>query len=174
VQYFIESFHTHSTYAFGYILCEIINMINIISNIYITNKFLGGYFLTYGIEVLKYYNNRGYKFNPMDIIFPRLTKCNFFNYGPSGTIQNIDAMCILAQNILNEKIYLFLWFWFFILTILSIFALVYRIALITQIIMNTTVLFNMFSFTNNKKIVSRLVAKFQVCNKKFCLNISLS
>jgi len=99
----------------------------------------------------------------MEVIFPRLTKCNFYKYGPSGTIQNIDAMCILAQNVLNEKIYLLLWIWFLILAIVSIFALIYRIAIITQIVMKTTLLINvMFKFTNNKQIISMLVSKFQV------------
>ncbi|KAL4107649.1 hypothetical protein QTP88_017962 [Uroleucon formosanum] len=161
VQYFIESFHTHSTYAFGYILCEIMNILNIGVNIYITHKFLGESFLTYGIEVLKYYQHPNY-FNPMEDIFPRLTKCNFFKYGPSGTIQNIDAMCILAQNVLNEKIYLLIWIWFLILAIISIFSLVYRITIISQILLKTTLLINMSKFTNNKRINSKLVRKFEV------------
>ncbi|XP_060834024.1 innexin inx3-like [Rhopalosiphum padi] len=162
VQYFIESFHTHSTYAFGYILCEIINIFNISFNIYITHKFLDESFLTYGIEMLKYYQHPNYEFNPMEVIFPRITKCNFFKYGPSGTIQNVDAMCILSQNVLNEKIYLLLWIWFLILAIISICALIYRMAIITQIVMKTTVLINIFKFTNNKQIISMLANKFQV------------
>jgi len=154
----------HNTYAFGYILCEIINMVNISGNIYVTNKFLGESFLTYGIEVFKYNQNRDYQFNPMEVIFPRLTKCNFFKYGPSGTIQNIDVMCILVQNVLNEKIYLFLWIWFFIIAVLSAFSLVYRIIILTQITMKTTILLKMFKFTNDKPIMLALITKFQVRN----------
>ncbi|KAF0769270.1 innexin inx3-like [Aphis craccivora] len=162
VQYFVESFHTHNTYAFGYIFCEIINIFNISFNIYVTHKFLDESFLTYGIKTLKYYQHPNYDLNPMEIIFPRLSKCNFFKYGPSGTIQNVDAMCILTQNVLNEKIYLLLWIWFLILAIISIFALIYRIVIIMQIVTKTTLLINMFKFTNNKQIVSMLVNKFQV------------
>ena len=33
-------------------------------------------------------------------------------YGPSGTIENKDGLCVLPLNIINEKIYVFLWFWF--------------------------------------------------------------
>lgn len=164
----------HSTYAFGYILCEIINMLNISANIYITNKFLGETFLTYGIEVYKYYRNIDYQFNPMDVVFPRLTKCNFFKYGPSGTIQNVDAMCVLAQNVLNEKIYLFLWIWFFILAVLSAFALVYRIIILMQINMNGRLLFNIFKFTNNKQIKSMLISKFQVRTINFYFKFKLT
>lgn len=153
-------------------MSEIINLINVSANIYITNKFLGGSFLTYGIDVLKYYQKYEHRFNPMEIVFPRLTKCNFYKYGPSGTIQNLDAMCILAQNVLNEKIYLVLWIWFFTLTIISVFALVYRLALIAQMMTKTTMLFNMFKFTNNKRTISSLVEKFQV-RKKYQYNVYL-
>jgi hypothetical protein len=40
-------------------------------------------------------------------VFPRLTKCTFYNYGSSGTIQAHDALCVLALNIINEKVKLF-------------------------------------------------------------------
>lgn len=148
-------------------MCEIINVINICANIYLTNLFLSGSFLTYGIKVLKYQQNRGYQFNPMEVTFPRLTKCNFYKYGSSGTIQHIDVMCILAQNVLNDKIYLFLWFWFFILAILSIMGFIYRIAFVMQITMKKTLLFNMFNITNNKQKMLVLANKFQVRNKLY-------
>ena len=52
-------------------------------------------------------------------IFPRVTKCKFWKYGPSGTVQKHDALCVLSLNIINEKIYVMLWFWLVILSILS-------------------------------------------------------
>lgn len=154
----------HNTYAFGYIFCEIMNVINLWVNIYVTNKFIGQYFLTYGFEVFKYiiHNDRT-QIDPMEIVFPRLTKCNFHKYGSSGTVQKIDALCILAQNVLNEKIYLFLWIWFLVLAIISIIALVNRIAIITRLVKKTSSFDKMFKYTNNKLMKFSLVRKFQVC-----------
>merc|ERR1719362_1701450 len=55
------------------------------------------------------------RLDPMAKVFPKVSKCTFHKYGPSGTIVNHDGLCILPINIINEKIYIFLWFWFFAL-----------------------------------------------------------
>ena len=39
-------------------------------------------------------------------------------------------MCILPLNIVNEKIYLILWFWYIILAVFSALAVIYRISCI--------------------------------------------
>lgn len=51
------------------------------------------------------------------ILFPSQAKCEYFNFGPSGTIQQIDALCLLPQNVINEKIFVFLYFWMLILLV---------------------------------------------------------
>lgn len=42
--------------------------------------------------------------DPMEAVFPKLTKCTFFKYGPSGSIQRHDALCVMALNVVNEKV----------------------------------------------------------------------
>ena len=51
---------------------------------------------------------------------PKMTKCTFRKFGPSGTVEAIDALCVMPLNNANEKIYVFLWFWFALLAALSI------------------------------------------------------
>ena len=65
--------------------------------------------------------------DPITKVFPLMTKCNFFKYGASGTIEKLDALCLLPINILNEKIYIFFWFWLLYLAIISAFHLISRI-----------------------------------------------
>lgn len=65
-------------------------------------------------------------FPTMNKVFPKLTKCKFMKYGPSGNYQIFDTVCVLTLNVLNEKLFLILWFWIFFLTTVSFFALVYR------------------------------------------------
>lgn len=76
----------------------------------IIDSFLGGTFMTYGMDVLQFTSmDQEHRTDPMIDIFPRVTKCTFHKFGPSGSIVNHDALCVLALNILNEKIYIFLW-----------------------------------------------------------------
>lgn len=56
----------------------------------------------------------------------QVTKCIFHKYGPSGSIQKHDALCVMALNIVNEKIYTVLWFWFVVLAVITGLGLVWR------------------------------------------------
>ena len=65
------------------------------------------------------------------VIDCRLTKCTFHKYGHSGTLEQHDALCVLAPNIINEKIFVFMWFWLIILAITTVLYLIYVAALIS-------------------------------------------
>lgn len=133
VQYFVESLNSHNGYSFAYFFCECLNCVNVILNIFMVDKFLGGAFMTYGTEVIKFSNmNQENRYDPMIEIFPRLTKCTFHKFGPGGSPQKHDTLCVLALNILNEKIYIFLWFWFIILSVLTVAALLYSFVIISM------------------------------------------
>merc|ERR1712173_219180 len=93
--------------------------------------FLGYEFTTYGTDVLSYTNEEAEdRPDPMKVVFPKVTKCTFHKYGPSGTVERKDGLCILPLNIINEKIYVFLWFWFIFLAIVTGIFTVYRLALL--------------------------------------------
>ena len=68
--------------------------------------------------------------DPMARVFPKMTKCTFHKFGPSGTVQKFDGLCVLPLNIINEKIYVFLWFWFIVLTVITGLQMLYRLAVI--------------------------------------------
>ncbi|KAK3885796.1 hypothetical protein Pcinc_010013 [Petrolisthes cinctipes] len=126
--YLHASIHYHNFYAIKFFLCELLNLANTIFNIWFMNKFLGGMFLTYGIDVLYFTEtNQEDRTDPMIVVFPRVTKCSFNMFGPSGSIETHDLMCVLALNVINEKVYVFLWFWFVTLASISFLALCYRI-----------------------------------------------
>lgn len=117
---FLERLHVYSNWARWLIACEVLNALNVVLQVYLTDKFLSGAFFELGQAC----NDPRY----LDIVFPKVAKCTFHKYGPSGTIQSHDALCVLALNIINEKIFIFLWFWYMILFGMSILMLFWRLA----------------------------------------------
>lgn len=150
VTYILDTLHLHNSYAAGYYFCEVLNLIVVITNIHLVNKFLGGTFYTYGLDV---WNTSQMdpllRDDPMIKIFPRVTKCTFHKYGPSGSIQTHDALCVLALNILNEKIYILLWFWFIGLALMSAAAVLYSMAVLTMPSTREAILKKRFKFTSD-------------------------
>lgn len=62
-----------------------------------------------------------------EIVFPRAAKCTYEAYGPSGSLQKFDALCLLPLNILNQKLFIIVWTWYIVQLIISISNLLYWI-----------------------------------------------
>jgi len=110
-----------------------LNLANVVLQMIMMDKFLGGQFTTYGWQVIQFTEwDFNVRYDPMIKVFPRLTKCTFHRYGSSGDVQKHDAMCILPINIINEKIYIFLWFWFYFLALLTFATITYRMVTVAS------------------------------------------
>jgi len=120
---------THSMYATRFFAMEILNFVNVIGQIYFIDFFLDGEFLTYGTDVFNYtgleHEDRP---DPMAVVFPKVTKCTFNKYGPSGTIEKKDGLCVLPQNIINEKMFIFIWFWLVFVAVVTGLFMIFRLA----------------------------------------------
>lgn len=131
LEYLMTHIKRHNTYVIRYWMCEALCLINIVVQLYLMNKFFDGEFLSYGWKVMDYSEvPQEDRVDPMVYVFPRVTKCTFHKYGPSGSIQKHDSMCILPLNIVNEKTYIFIWFWFMILATLLSVLVIYRITIL--------------------------------------------
>lgn len=141
LDYFRSNLRYHNWYFFYFVFCEVLNFINVIIQMYLIDAFLGGAFSTYGVDVIRYTEmDQENRVDPMVAVFPRMTKCTFHRYGSSGDVQKHDALCILPLNIVNEKIYIFLWFWFVFLAIITGAVLVYRLLILFFEALRKTVL----------------------------------
>lgn len=117
----------HKLYAIRYWACEFLCLVNIIIQMFFMNRFFDGEFWSYGLRVLDYSEQpQDQRYDPMVYVFPRLTKCIFHKYGASGSIQKHDSLCLLPLNIVNEKTYIFIWFWYIILLGLLFGLFIYR------------------------------------------------
>ncbi|KAH9377383.1 hypothetical protein HPB48_008609 [Haemaphysalis longicornis] len=98
-----------------------------------TDYVLGGGFLTYGWDLVRWHRGEGREFvSPAVMAFPRIAMCTFLKYGQSGTLENLEAICVLPLNILNEKLFAFLWFWYLVLLLLGVPAVAYRVLLLVS------------------------------------------
>jgi len=131
INYFISHLKRHKLYVVRYFACEFLCLINILVQMYLMNKFFDGEFLSYGWQVLNFSEiPQEKRIDPMVYVFPRVTKCIFHKYGASGSIQKHDSLCILPLNIVNEKTYIFIWFWFILLAIMLIGLVAFRLLII--------------------------------------------
>ncbi|RZF42549.1 hypothetical protein LSTR_LSTR010634 [Laodelphax striatellus] len=131
LDYLWENLRYHNWWCYRYYLCELLSFGNVIGQCPLMNRFFDGAFLTFGIDVVTFMeSDQEERIDPMIFIFPRMTKCTFYKYGVSGEVERHDAVCILPLNVVNEKIYIFLWFWFLILGILTLGVVLYRIVII--------------------------------------------
>lgn len=123
----------HNLYAIRYWACECLCLINVLVQLYLMNLFFDGEFFSYGLRVMNFSETaQEDRVDPMVYIFPRVTKCIFHKYGASGSIQKHDSLCVLPLNIVNEKTYIFIWFWFMILATLLSILIIYRILIISM------------------------------------------
>lgn len=97
--------------------------------------------------------------SPMDQYFPKLTKCSLRTYGPSGSMQFKDRLCVLPLNIVNEKIFVILWFWLIILSFLSILAVLFRVIVFSVRPLRTLMIIGQLRYVR-RSIVSRIVRRF--------------
>lgn len=123
----------NNRYATKFLFFEVTNLMNAAAQMFLMDKFMGGRFFDYGLRLLAYFNFDGDQtllVDPMDEVFPKMTKCDFHYHSSAGQINLSDAMCLLPQNIVNEKVFLVMWFWFIFLITATSFAVLYRTVLI--------------------------------------------
>jgi hypothetical protein len=113
------------------VTCELLNLGFIFFNFWATDQFLQGRFRYYGWEVIKFYSltkaERKIAVNPFCDAFPKIVSCTMPIVGPSGAGQWNNAICVLSQNVINEKMYLVIWFYLTFVCSYSLVFVLYRI-----------------------------------------------
>lgn len=119
------------------------------SQIFFTNWLLNKKFMEYGFL---YVSND--QISPLKLVFPKVTKCIYEVFGPSGSVQKRDALCVLSLNFLNEKLFLVIWFWFMFLAVMSLLAFAYRIFIVLSTKMRAYLLIAQTRCLDTSKFVS--------------------
>ena len=73
--------------------------LNLIKNLVIYDKIITHYFSIPHEEMQR-------RQNPMCYVFPRIVSCDYHRFGTGGEQENLNSICILALNIINDKVFL--------------------------------------------------------------------
>lgn len=101
-------------------------IVNAVGQLWLLNEFISNdtlSFTFYGIHVLMdVWNNR----QPDSRLFPRITLCDF-KVRQMQNVHPYTVQCTLPINLFQEKIYIFLWFWFVFVAFITVVGFVYMI-----------------------------------------------
>uniref|UniRef100_A0A5S6QLR1 Innexin n=1 Tax=Trichuris muris TaxID=70415 RepID=A0A5S6QLR1_TRIMR len=105
-----------------YLLTKLLYVLNVVGQFFIMNHFLATDYTFWGIQILldlsrgKEWSDSGH--------FPRVTLCDF-EVRSIGSVHTHTVQCVLMINMFNEKIYLFLWYWMFLVAICTMLNFIY-------------------------------------------------
>ncbi|KAF8791669.1 Innexin shaking-B like protein [Argiope bruennichi] len=160
--YIVKTWKMHNWYAAKYMICELLSLINVVGQLFILHRFFDGKFLRFGIEVVRYAVSFRYssaseatgeqRMDPKIMLFPHVTRCIFRKYGKGSNIENHDALCVMTLNILNEKFYIFLWFWLVFLSLLTAMAFISNLLLLFSPLLRSHVIFIRTRSVNRRTI----------------------
>jgi len=100
-----------------YLMFKLLNLLNTIGQLYVLNVFLGPEYKFWGYGILadlvegREWHTSGH--------FPRVTFCDVSIREMGEYVVSHTFQCVLMINMLNEKIYIFIWFWLFGLMIVN-------------------------------------------------------
>lgn len=153
VKYFKSVLHRNTYYFWKFVVCEFLNVLILLGNYYVTDKFLNGNFWYYGWDVIQYSRMptemQKINVNPFCRAFPLEVSCTVPNVGAAGGEQNHNGLCVLTQNVINEKMYLAVWFWMVFMVFLVPFSIFYRTLTIVFSGFRTTLLMSKYPNCND-------------------------
>lgn len=133
-----------------FVATRIMYTVNSISQLFVLNHFLGNDFIFLGFEIM---HKVWYGLDWAQLQrFPRVTMCDF-KIREVGITHRYTVQCVLSINLFNEKIFIFLWFWFCLVSFMNIFDL---IGWVHSIIVNKTARYHyiqqrLYASNNNNK-----------------------
>lgn len=109
--------------ATHYLLLKVLNLLNVLFQMFLLHFMFGHRFFFYGIDFVRMLLNNQ---NPFFLTnqFPIITFCDFYVHQNLRKIYYNAAQCVLPINVLIEKFFLIIWFWFYILIILTVINII--------------------------------------------------
>lgn len=116
---------TYSAYfvTLTYLVTKLLYLLNVVFQLLFMNSFMetSKYYLYGAGALFDFVNGTSWEQSGM---FPRVSLCDF-EVRVMGNVQSYTIQCVLVINIFNEKIFVFLWFWYAILIVFSLGSFIF-------------------------------------------------
>ncbi|KAK3594850.1 hypothetical protein CHS0354_005774 [Potamilus streckersoni] len=101
------------------LISKYVYLANAVLVFYLLNDFLSADFSLYGLEVLRGFVSTNHESGrKMSLRFPVVTFCDI-QIRHMHVVQPWTLQCVLPGNLYNEKIFIFLWFWYLFVAVLT-------------------------------------------------------
>ena len=70
--------------------------------------------------------------DPMCEVFPKIAACRYHRYGMGGGIEDRHSICILGLNMINDKVFVILWFWHCFIVFIGSIRIITRSSQVTS------------------------------------------
>ena len=105
-----------------YLFVKLLYILNVFLQFFLLDIVLTTQFEEYGLDVMGgAISDTDWTLTPR-VPFPRVTMCDF-EVRRLGNVHSYTVQCTLPINLYNEKIFLFLWFWLILVTLVNIVEL---------------------------------------------------
>jgi len=136
---FLDFRPKYAKYHFWFGFCEFCNILCVCLSMFFCNWLLNYQFALYGLKVLEYLgtikrvNQLGQyvTHDPMCELFPTEVACTLRYGATTGALDRSNFLCILGNNLFNQKYFFVLWLWWAFLLLFSALGVVYRAARMT-------------------------------------------
>ncbi|CAH8642406.1 unnamed protein product [Schistosoma guineensis] len=105
-----------------YLITKSLYIFNVVGQFFLMNKILGTNYTFYGLDLLRDISE-GYVWQESGN-FPRITLCDF-EVRKVANKHRHTVQCVLPINMFNEKIFIFLWFWFILVAAVNTSSFLY-------------------------------------------------
>ncbi|KAF6779345.1 hypothetical protein AHF37_01212 [Paragonimus kellicotti] len=105
-----------------YLITKTLYILNVVGQFFFMNRILGTNYTFYGIDLLRDIAE-GFVWQESGN-FPRITLCDF-EVRKLANVHRHTVQCVLPINMFNEKIFIFLWFWFIVVAAVNTSSFLY-------------------------------------------------
>jgi len=120
-------------YVIKYFVCEVLGSAVLVLNMILVHLVFNDFWTGYRPAMTALFNGDMPGFKLLSTaFFPTMAKCTYNNFGSGGSKQRFDALCFLPQNVINEKIFVFLYVWYLLMVVATVINLIIIIVMLSM------------------------------------------